>query len=144
LTLAHSRPHLFRAILEGISFGIQHHVEVLASIGARPAEVVAVGGGTRSPLWLQIVSDVTGLPQRVPAVTIGAAYGDAFLAALGVGLVRSAAAIRDWVRDARTVVPNPAHSARYQPYYALYRALYHQNKDLMHTIWELADQGDVA
>ncbi len=138
LTLAHSRAHMFRAILEGISYGIQHHFEVMDSISARPAEVVAVGGGTRSPLWLQIVSDVTGVPQRVPAVTIGAAYGDAFLAALGVGLVPSYDAIADWLRDARTTLPNPEHTARYRQYYALYRELYQQNKGLMHAVRELA------
>ena len=38
----------------------------------------------KSPLWLQIVSDVTGLPQDVPQRTIGASYGDAFLAGIAL------------------------------------------------------------
>ena len=137
LTLAHSRAHMFRAILEGISYGIQHHFEVMESIDVRPAEVVAVGGGTRSRLWLQIVSDVTGVPQRVPAVTIGAAYGDAFLAALAIGLVPSYDAIGDWLHDAAPIVPNPGNTELYGRYYALYRELYRQNKDLMRAVHDL-------
>ena len=56
-------------------------------MGAPPRRLVAVGGGARNPLWLQIVSDVCGLPQDVPERTIGAAYGDAFLAGLGTDIV---------------------------------------------------------
>ncbi|NIX05876.1 MAG: sugar kinase, partial [Gammaproteobacteria bacterium] len=69
LTLAHTRAHMFRAALEGISYGIEHHFDIMKQIGAEPTEVVAVGGGTKSPLWLQCVSDVTQMAQKVPAVT---------------------------------------------------------------------------
>jgi xylulokinase len=138
LTLAHTRAHLFRAVLEGIGYGIRQHFEVMEQIGARPHEVVAVGGGTRSSLWPQIVSDVTGVPQRVPAITTGAAYGDAFLAGLGVGLFSSCDEIATWLRDIRTITPDPAHTELYTHYYRLYLELYQRNKDLMHALAELA------
>jgi xylulokinase len=138
LTLAHSRAHMFRAVLEGISYGIQHHFEVLEGIGAKPREVIAVGGGTKSALWLQIVSDVTGVTQSVPAVTLGAAYGDAFLAGLGVGAIPSYGDITRWVRDIRTIRPQPENAERYRQYYQLYLELYQRNKDLMRVLGELA------
>ena len=138
LTLAHSRAHIFRAILEGISYGIQHHVDIMNRIGARPTEIVTVGGGTRSPLWLQSVSDVTQLAQKVPAVTTGAAYGDAFLAGYGVGLFDSYNDINAWLRDIRTVEPNPANAGLYQQYYDIYLELYQQTRDLMHRVRKLA------
>ena len=50
--------------------------------------MVAVGGGTKSLAWLQIVSDVVGIPQSVPALTIGASYGDAFLAGLSANILK--------------------------------------------------------
>ena len=56
-------------------------------MGAPPRRLVAVGGGAKNPLWLQIVSDVSGLPQDVPERTIGASYGDAFMAGLATGIV---------------------------------------------------------
>jgi len=140
LTLAHSRAHMFRAVIEGIGYGIRHHFEVLASMGARPTEVIAVGGGTKSELWLQAVSDISGQPQRVPAVTIGAAYGDAFLAALGVGIASAYTDINTWLRDSRIVAPRPEFAARYDEYYRLYLDLYRQTKDAMHTIAGLSYQ----
>ena len=54
LTLAHTRGHLYRAILEGVGYGINHHFEVLTEIGAAPRVAVAVGGGTKNPLWRKL------------------------------------------------------------------------------------------
>lgn len=71
LTLRHGPGHLFRAAYEGISFGIRHILERFDD--ARAGErTVAVGGGLRSPIWAQAISDVTGRPQLVPEQAIGA------------------------------------------------------------------------
>ena len=51
LTLSHSRAHLFRAFLEGISFGFRHHIEVLAELGWLPTRVRCTNGGADSKLW---------------------------------------------------------------------------------------------
>ena len=110
------------------------NLEVMDQIGARPREVIAVGGGTRNPLWLQIVSDVCGVPQTVPEITLGAAYGDAFLAGLGAGAFASYQDIRAWTRAARTVVPNPAYAEQYRRSFELYLDLYRTNKSLMHRL----------
>ena len=134
LTLSHTRAHMFRAILEGVAYGIRHNLEVMDEIGARPREVIAVGGGTRNPLWLQIVSDVCRVPQIVPEITLGAAYGDAFLAGLGAGAFAGYQDIRSWTRAARTVVPNPDHAQRYDRSFELYLDLYRTNKSLMHRL----------
>ena len=86
LTLRHGRGHLFRAAYEGISFGIRQILERFDD--AHPCiRTVAVGGGLRSPVWAQTLSDITGRTQLVPAQALGASYGDALLAAIGVGLV---------------------------------------------------------
>jgi len=137
LTLAHTRAHLFRAVLEGIGYGIQQHFQVMEEIGAAPREVVAVGGGTKSAPWLQVVSDISGRPQKVPSITIGASYGDAFLAGLGVGLIDSYQVINDWLKDVHTIQPNIENTIRYAPYMQLYLELYRRNKDLMHQLGAL-------
>lgn len=134
LTLAHSRAHVYRAVLEAVGYGIRHHLDVLDSIAAAPETLLAVGGGAKNPLWLQIVSDICGRAQQVPAVTTGAAYGDAFLAGLGVGVFSSYESIKDWVRDIRMVQPNSEATSTYRPYYELYLDLYRRNKDLMHSV----------
>lgn len=75
----------YRALLEATAYGVRHILEALEHAGSPPRRLVAVGGGTKGGLWPRVVSDVTGLPQEIPAETIGAAYGDALLAAIQRG-----------------------------------------------------------
>ncbi|ETK34975.1 FGGY-family carbohydrate kinase [Microbispora sp. ATCC PTA-5024] len=130
LTLSHTRGDLYRAALEATALGVRHNVEALRAAGARVERVVAVGGGTRGGLWTRIVSDVTGLPQVVPATTIGAAYGAAHLAAR----TTVAAAIAEWNPPAATVAPDAALKAGYDELYALYRELYPATRRIAHTL----------
>jgi xylulokinase len=104
LTLGHNRGHLYRALLEGSAYEVRHNLEVMEAAGARAEVLTAVGGGTRSGLWTQVVSDVTGLRQVIPAVTIGASYGDALLAGRGAGLVTADAR---WNGPAESLAPDP-------------------------------------
>ncbi len=131
LTLSHQRGHLFRAILEGMGYGVRQHFEVMKDIGVMPSRVIAVGGGTKNPLWLQVVTNITGMTQEVPAVTFGASYGDAFLAGMAVKLFPSYDHISTWVQYDRIIQPDPRLFDQYTRYYDIYRALYDTNKDLM-------------
>lgn len=136
LTLSHDRRHVYRAILEGTAYGITHNLEAMRGAGAQPSRIVAVGGGAKNHQWLQIVSDVSGVPQEVPAQTIGASYGDAFLAGLASGVIPSLTVLDSaWVRAERTIRPDPQAHDLYQEYYAIYRRLY------AHTV---EDQHDLA
>jgi xylulokinase len=137
LTLAHTRGHLYRAILEATAYGLAHNAEVMATAGARPERVVAAGGGTQSDLWLQIVSDVTGWTQELPAQRIGACYGDAFWAGLATGQVELADLNESWVRIERRFEPDPARRALYQDYYRLYRDLYTHTVEDVHALARL-------
>ncbi len=131
LTTTHGRADLYRAALEGIAYGVRHNLEAMAAAGGAAGRLVAVGGGTQGGLWTRIVSDVTGLPQQIPAETIGACLGDAFLAAEATG-----AAI-DPARGnpiATTVTPDPANVTRYQEFYEHYRALYDATAKTAHFL----------
>ncbi len=113
MTLRHGRGHLFRAAYEGIAFGIRQILERFddAHTGTR---TVAVGGGLQSPVWAQAISDITGRSQLVPEQAIGASYGDALLAAIGVGLV---GADTDWAKIAREITPNADNRGLYDELY---------------------------
>eukprot|EP01012_Entosiphon_sulcatum_P020535 TRINITY_DN25473_c0_g1_i1.p1 TRINITY_DN25473_c0_g1~~TRINITY_DN25473_c0_g1_i1.p1 ORF type:complete len:502 (-),score=81.79 TRINITY_DN25473_c0_g1_i1:43-1548(-) len=136
LTLSHTRAHVFRAVLEGVAFGIRHNIEAFRKRGAEIKRVVAVGGGAQTDTWLQIVSDVTGLVQEVPSVTIGASYGDAFLAGVASGLLQRAD-IAKWARIERTIRPNAEHKDAYDTLYAQYIDLYEATKGVMHSLSEI-------
>jgi xylulokinase len=137
LTLSHSRADAYRALLEGMGYGVRHHLEVMAELGAAPKELMAVGGGTRNPVWLQIISDICGQPQHVAAQTFGASYGDAFLAGLGVGIFKDYRDISRWVWYEHQVNPSPKAKAVYDRYYPLYQKLYLASREAVHALAEL-------
>ncbi len=128
LTLRHGRGHLFRAAYEGISFGVRQILERFDA-AQDATRTVAVGGGLRDPLWPQILTDVTGRPQLVPEQAIGASYGDALLAAIGVGLVPPDT---DWAKIASEITPDSASQDRYEQLYRTWCELYPATVDVVH------------
>jgi xylulokinase len=130
LTLSHTQGDIYRAALESIALGVRHNIEAMEVAGARIDRVVAVGGGTQGSVWTQIVSDVTGRAQEVPAHTIGASYGVAYLAACSVGTP----SISDWNPVAETVQPNDEHVPGYDELYGLYRELYPATQRIAHAL----------
>ncbi|MHA7292400.1 FGGY-family carbohydrate kinase [Arthrobacter sp. HLT1-21] len=132
LTLSHGRGDLYRAALEATALGVRHNIEQIEAAGGAIERIIAVGGGTQGDLWMQIVSDITGLPQVVPTNTIGASYGAAYFAALATG--NSHVDIRSWNPTARVIVPNPAVRDNYDELYSLYRDLYPATREITHHL----------
>nr|WP_284232271.1 FGGY family carbohydrate kinase [Arenivirga flava] len=130
LSLRHRRGHLYRAALEGTAFGVRHNLEFLREAGASITAAHAVGGGTSSRLWPQIVSDVTGLPQLIARHTIGACFGAAVLAARTVTDVR----MDRWNPVVDRIEPDPANRERYDGLYADYRALHPATVEINHHL----------
>lgn len=131
LNLTHTRGDMYRALIEGIAHGTRHVTDTFAELGQSPTRLLAVGGGTKNALWLQATSDITGIDQIVCEKTTGASYGDAFLAALAVGLVERGD-IAKWNPVAKTVTAQP--NAAYGKGYDLFRRLYEQTKDIAETL----------
>lgn len=105
-------------------------------MGVKPGRLIAIGGGTKNPVWLQIVSDVLGQPQEVRS-SPGAAYGDAFLAGMGIGYFQGLTDVLNWLGPAFQVEPISAHVRQYDSYYKIYRELYPRLRDLMHRLVDL-------
>jgi xylulokinase len=131
LDLTHSRGDMFRAVMEGIASGTAHVLDTCRDVGAAPSRVLAVGGGTKNDVWMQATSDLGRMPQIVCEKTMGASYGDAFLAALAIGVVLPGD-IAVWNPVVRTVMP--ADVPAYARQYPLWRALYTQTRDIAHAL----------
>ncbi len=127
LNLTHTRADLYRSVIEGIAMATRQITDTYRAAGAPPTRVLAVGGGTKNRLWLQATSDITGLPQTLRQITSGAAFGNAFLAALAIGRVQPQD-IDDWNPAAETIPP-ASHPA-YAKTYPLFRRLYTQTRDI--------------
>ncbi|BCH31037.1 sugar kinase [Mesorhizobium sp. L-8-10] len=130
LDLTHTRSDVYRALLEGIACGTTHIVDTYREIGAPPGRIYAVGGGTKNIAWVQATSDISGLAQILRRRTIGASYGDAFLAAVAVGDARRGD-IETWNPVEGKLSPNKRTAAIYERQYRIFRRLYERTKDLM-------------
>jgi xylulokinase len=84
LTLATRKADLVRAVFEGVVFSQRDSLEVMRPLAA-PGRLLATGGGSRSPFWLQLLADALELPLTQLAGAPGAAYGAALLAHRGIG-----------------------------------------------------------
>lgn len=128
LTLATREEEIFRAVMEAAAFGTRLILETLAQGGVKVTELRACGGGSQSPLWLQIHADVCGLPLTVCETENVVALGSAMCAAVAAGLYPDLhAAMRAMSCATRVVHPcertHEAYAVPYRRYVQAYQAL---------------------
>ncbi len=126
LSLAHTRAHMTRALLEGSAFALRDILEAMQNAGLEVRRLTVVGGGAKGALWRQIKSDVTGLPVRVPENVETTATGAAILAAVGAGVFPDVgSAVNAFVRyRPEEHAPDPGRRAVYDEAYRRYRDVY--------------------
>jgi xylulokinase len=134
LNTSHTRGHIVKAAFEGIGYGINQNFDILRKSGSNINNVMAVGGGTKSKIYIQTVSDVCEITQIVPEITVGASFGDAILAGLGVGLLNSPKEVKDWIKVNYVTKPNSEYKDIYNRNKRFYSELYLRNKDIMHNL----------
>lgn len=137
LTARHGRGHMVRALMEGVAFGLRDSLQVMESAGApRPERIRASGGGTKSPLWRQILADALQAEIAVTATAEGAAAGAGLLAATGAGWFDSVGeAAAALVKVTQTTPPGPDRET-YQNLHPLYQALYPALSPTFHSLTE--------
>ncbi len=124
-----------KAILEGLTFELRLNLDLLKAGGVHIDELRAIGGGARSPLWLQIKADITDIPVAVPQVTEAAGWGAALLAGLGAGVfVDVKTAVTQSVRFSHTYLPQSEQKQRYLEQYQLYRDVYPATQSIHHRL----------
>lgn len=125
LSASHTRAHLIRAILEGVTFSLQDTFTIFEEIHVPVERIRLGGGGARSPLWQQIQADVYAHEVEILKAEEGAAYGAAILAGVGSGCWKSVDEACDaTVRVAKLVSPVRESSGIMQAGYQTYRRIY--------------------
>ena len=124
LTLRHTKAHLTRSVIEGVTFGLRDSLELVRSLGLHISGIRVSGGGARSALWGQIIADIFNQDIFKVTVTQGAAYGAAILAGVGAGIFNRVEDACDRViKVVDRTEPGPDAKV-YAEYYQRYRALY--------------------
>lgn len=136
LTVRHGLPHLTRAVLEGVAFGLRDSFELVKSTGLSHLQQVRIsGGGARSAIWRQILANVFDSELVTVNVTEGAAYGAAMLAGVGAGIWPDVdQACLACIQVTGSTQPQPEQVRLYSDYYNLYRQLYPATREVMHRL----------
>jgi xylulokinase len=122
LSLATTRGHLTRAVLEGVAYQVRSNLAVTEQIGGPVDRVILFGGGARSGLWREIIGDVLGRPVAWTPTAETAGLGAAMLAGLGCGVFTSLDEARARMLAPLTLrEPQPACAAQYAEQYEVYR-----------------------
>ena len=136
LTIRHTRGHIARAIMEGVTFSLREGAEVIEALtGRAPETVVASGGAAKSKLWLQLQADIFNRPITTVVGQERAVVGAAMLAAIGTGFFASfEEAARAWVQFGQRIQPEPQRAQFYADLYQRYRALYPLLRSELHAL----------
>jgi xylulokinase len=134
LTLRHDRRYMVRAVMEGVVFALRQGLELMAGLGVPLERILASGGATRHPLWLQLQADIFNRPVYPSQTQEATARGAALLAGIGAGLYANAQdACQRTVRFSdQPVLPNPEVTPIYQQAYQTYCRLYPALKTIQH------------
>jgi xylulokinase len=132
------RGDMLRAIIEGLDYQVLDILEALKNgLGISPECLVAVGGATRNPFWMQNKADILGLPVETPELEEATPLGAAILAGIGAGLYRDEQdAFTRVYKPGKTYLPNPELSPKYKELYRIYQQLYPALKPISHQVYQ--------
>ncbi len=137
LSARHTKYNLLRAVMEGVSFSQRQCLDVFREMGVPFSNMLATGGGGKSPLWRQMLADIYGCDVTTLETSEGPALGVAILAGVGAGVYSSVPEACEAVIKTKTVQQPVAENSReYEKFYNIYNKLYPSLKD---TFLELAE-----
>ena len=129
-TLTHTRNHLTRAIMEGVTYSLRDSFEIMTSLGVPVKQIRASGGGAKNPFWRQLQADVFGKPVFAMVADEGAAYGAALLATVGAGQYKDITeACAATIETANETKPHSSAKKVYDRAFPVYQSLYRSLKD---------------
>ncbi|MEG2350071.1 MAG: xylulokinase [Hungatella sp.] len=130
LSAIHTKAHLLRAVMEGVSYSLADCNDILREMGIQVEEMMACGGGGKSPIWRQMLADLYDCQVETVCQTEGPALGVAILAGVGCGIYESVESACDMlVRADQKTAPILTRTALYRSYHQLYQELYRNLKD---------------
>ena len=119
------RKDMTRAVLEGVAFSLRDTFEIMNTMGIVISEITINGGGAKSQLWCQIISDVLNVKVNKVNSDDGPAYGAAILATVGYGLFNSVEeACYTFIKVSETIYPNEDNVLLYKSKYRKFKEIY--------------------
>ena len=138
LSAMHTKAHMARAVIEGVSYSLRDCLEILSEMQISLLRMTLCGGGAKSPLWRQMLSDVYGISVTILESNEGAALGAAILGGCAAGIYSSVEeGCKICIRGGKQIKPNTDAHAEYNRFYGIYRTIYPQLKNAFAKLKEI-------
>lgn len=139
LSLMHTKAHLYKAFMEGVSYALRHNIELVETTSANlNREIIIVGGCSKSLIWPQIFADVTGRPVRIIQDDVEAPLADALLAGLATDVFQDEESFSNWLTFKETIQPNLENTKKYDLYFEQYKQIYNNLKGNMKELNQIS------
>lgn len=138
LSAIHTKKHLLRAVMEGVSYSLNDCNQLLKEMGVNVTQMMACGGGGKSPVWRQMLADLYQCTVKTVKQAEGPALGAAILAGVGCGIYSSVEeACASLISEKSSTEPIEEHVKVYEAYHQLYQKLYQSLKEDYKTLASL-------
>lgn len=135
LSAVHTRAHMLRAVMEGVSYSLCDCNDILKEMGVPVRQMMACGGGGKSPVWRQMLADLYDCPVKTIKQSEGPAFGAAILAGVGCGIYPDVeTACRKLITEKESIMPVKEQACIYREYHSLYKEIYRQLKGCYKTL----------
>lgn len=125
LTMRHTRAHMLRSVLEGVTFNLRIILDILREQGAAVESLRLIGGGAAGRFWNRLMADIYGLPvQRLAALEEATSLGAALVAGVAIGLYPGFHLIHEMNPVVETIHPDPQAVAEYERLYPVFQQAY--------------------
>lgn len=135
LSAMHTKPHMIRAVMEGVAYSMRDCYEILKEMGVSIEEMLLCGGGGRSPLWRQMLADLYRCEVNTVCSQEGPALGVAILAGVGCGIFKTVqVGCEAIIKKNKPQMPMVQNSDIYEKYYEIYKSTYPAVKNIYKSL----------
>jgi len=138
LSLRHTRAHMVRAVLEGVAYHLRWIVDCIERLGFKIEWLNACGGGAQSPIWMQILADVTGKEiRRVHAPLDAPSLGTAMMVGVGLKVYKDfETAAKKLIKIEKVFTPDEKNRKVYEKLYGCFKEIYARLEDVFYELNE--------
>ena len=128
---ANTREDMLRATMEGVGFALKDSLEIFASLDVNPSKTVLCGGGAKSALWRNMLTDIFSTETCTSSSTESCALGAAILAGVASGVYKTVKeGCKKTIFENDSLTPNAQNAEKYNKYYNVFKKIYPALKDI--------------
>jgi len=135
MTLQHDHRHIARSFIEGISYRMKSVLDAMSeAVGSEFSEIKASGGFTKSPIWVQILTDILNQNISIPTNSETSAIGAAYWVLQANHIVKNMDEMKNLVGISNIFYPKPDNRAQYDKTYSVYKEIYFSSREIFDKI----------